>query len=165
MVELITAMTTNRCIGVDNDLPWKKMKSDMSHFRGMTIGKAIIMGRRTFESLGSKALPKRLNIVVSGVLDDTSVDESITVVASISEAIEVANKHELVPIFIGGAKIYEQVVDLVDVMYITMVNTEIEGDTFFPEFNYREWEDKITGHGESNELNEFDYTMHRLEKL
>jgi dihydrofolate reductase len=164
MVELIVAITKNGCIGKGNNLPWDSMKNDMQFFRKTTINKAVIMGRNTFESINSKPLPHRLNIVISSSLNDEDTSDDVIVVSSLDEAIDVARKRELTPIVIGGGKLYAEAVDVVDTMYITMVATELEGDTFFPDIDYSLWGRRIVDLGLADDLNDFGYTIYELKK-
>lgn len=148
-VSLIVAYADNRVIGIDNQLPWH-LPEDLKHFKAVTLGKPIIMGRKTWESLG-RPLPGRMNIVITRN-DEYSADGA-TVVDSLETAIAVASyqaqqdmKDEVM--IIGGATIYEQALKLVDTMYITQVHIEPEGDAFFIEFNQADWmvesEEKLT---------------------
>lgn len=161
MIELIAAMTTNGCIGDDNQLPWKNMKDDMKFFRETTTGKAIIMGRNTFESIGSKPLPKRVNIVISSTLEPS---EGIEVADSLQEAIELAHKHDKVPIIIGGGRVYSEAINIVDVMYLTVVDVEKNGDTNFPHVPFWQYNQTVVGKGEKDERNDYSYTIHKLIK-
>lgn len=162
MIELIAALTTNSCIGIDNKLPWSRLKGDMLFFKKTTTGKAIIMGRNTFESLGSKPLPKRLNIVISSTL--TEVAEGVEIAESFQEALEIAHKNDMPPIVIGGGRLYSETIDLVDVMYLTMVNTEVAGDTFFPAINFQTWKQEVeyVGSPSVTEGNDHGFTIYKL---
>lgn len=164
MVELIVAITKNSCIGNGNDLPWSKMKDDMQFFRKSTIDKAVIMGRNTFESINSKALPRRLNIVISSKLNEGDIPDDVILVTSLTEAIEVAKERELTPIIMGGGKLYAEAINVVDTMYVTVVDTELDGDTFFPDIEYTLWDRKILSFGSANEINDFAYTIYELKK-
>lgn len=150
-LSLIVAMANNRVIGIKNSLPWK-LPSDMKWFRKHTLGKPIIMGRKTFESFGGRTLPDRTNIVITR---DTNYNaDGIVVVNSIEQAIEAAAKAIAISktaensadnnlaeaMIIGGATFYEQMLDKVDRMYITLVDTRLEGDAWFPEYNLSQWQ-------------------------
>ena len=131
----ITAASENNVVGIDGDLPWD-IPEDMKFFRDTTKGKAIIMGRKTFESVGHP-LPKRLNVVVTRQKDYKA--EGATVFQTIEEAIEFCKTktddygEEI--FIIGGGEIYKQTISLVDTIYITRIHREIEGDAFYPEFD------------------------------
>lgn len=135
MISLIWAMDENRLIGVENRLPWK-LPADMKWFRRHTLGKPIIMGRKTFDSFGGRPLPDRTNIVVTR--DKNYRAEGAVVVYSIDEALQAADEVDEVMI-IGGASFYEQMLQRADRLYITQVHGKFEGDAWFPEFDIGEW--------------------------
>ena len=142
-VSLIVAMASNRCIGINNELPWK-LPEDLKYFKQVTSGKAIIMGRTTYDSLG-RPLPNRTNIVMTR--DDTwegpigtRVVHSLEAALALAEAVAVSNYQDEV-VVIGGAQIYAQLLPQVERMYITEVHTEVAGDAFFPEINTAEWQE------------------------
>lgn len=129
-LSIIAAISTNRVIGRDNKIPWH-ISEDLRRFKALTIGHPIIMGRKTFESIG-KPLPKRANIVITRDKDYSA--PGIDVAHSIEEAIEAAKTKEgSEEIFIiGGGQIYSQSIHLADKLYLTVVDQEIKGDVFFP---------------------------------
>ena len=134
MISIIVAIAQNGTIGDKNALLWH-IKEDMRFFRTTTSGHPVIMGRKTFESLGSKPLPKRRNIVITR--SDVEF-EGAFVAHSLEEAIAMADDD--VEVFImGGAQIYAQALDIADRMYITRVERDYEGDTSFPEVDYSKW--------------------------
>lgn len=137
IISLIWAMTDDRVIGIKNSLPWK-LPADMKWFRQNTLGKPIIMGRKTFESFGAKPLPQRLNIIVSSDSDYQAQDA--VVVQSIEAALQKADKAEEVMI-IGGASLYEQTLPMAQRLYMTIVHAEVEGDAWFPEFDLSNWKE------------------------
>ncbi len=137
IISLIWAMDENRLIGVENRLPWK-LPADMKWFRRNTLGKPIIMGRKTFDSFGGRPLPERTNIVVTRDRDYRA--EGAVVVYSIDEALKAAGDAEEVMI-IGGASFYEQMLPRADRLYITLVHGQFEGDAWFPEFSMDEWQE------------------------
>lgn len=139
-VSLIVAMAKNRVIGVENDLPWH-LPEDLRRFKALTIGKPVIMGRKTFQSIVARLkrpLPDRPNVVISyngysypGVDVFTDLETAIT---------EMRHEHpdkELM--IIGGASIYEQAIDIVDRMYLTLIDTHVRGDAWFPEWKPEDW--------------------------
>lgn len=134
MVSIIVAIAQNGTIGDKNSLLWH-IKEDMRFFRTTTSGHAVIMGRKTFESLGSKPLPKRKNIVITRA--DRTFDGALTA-HSLEEAIAMAEGDEEIFI-IGGAQIYAEALSVADRMYITRVERDYEGDTSFPEIDYSKW--------------------------
>jgi len=143
-LSLIAAMADNRVIGINNSLPWK-LPSDMRWFRQHTLGKPVIMGRKTFESFGGRTLPERTNIVITRDANYTA--EGAVVVNSIEQALDEARSvvaescdDNGEAMIIGGASFYEQMLDKVDRMYLTFVDANIDGDAWFPEYNPALWQ-------------------------
>lgn len=134
MVSIIVAIAQNGTIGDKNSLLWH-IKEDMRFFRTTTSGHAVIMGRKTFESLGSKPLPKRTNIVITR--SEREFDGALTA-HSLEEAVRLAEGDEEIFI-IGGAQIYAEALKCADRMYITRVERDYEGDTSFPDIDYSQW--------------------------
>ena len=135
MVSIIVAIAQNGTIGDKNALLWH-IKEDMRFFRTTTSGHAVIMGRKTFESLGSKPLPKRTNIVITRA--DREFEGALTA-HSLEEAIRMAGDDEEIFVM-GGAQIYAEALNVVDRMYITHVERDYEGDTSFPAIDFSQWE-------------------------
>ena len=147
ILSLIAAMDKNRLIGKDNNLPWH-LPADLQHFKSVTMDKPILMGRKTYDSIG-RPLPGRQNIVITR--NDIKI-EGVTVVNSIDEAISAANNAEEVMV-IGGSSIYELVLPEVQRMYLSFVEGEFEGDAWFPEFDENEWkiiDEKVQSADEKN---------------
>ncbi|MEM7680046.1 MAG: dihydrofolate reductase [Pseudomonadota bacterium] len=135
LISLIVAASDNNVIGKDNDLLWH-IPADFKHFKNTTMGKPMIMGRKTFQSLPG-LLPGRAHIVVSRSGFEA---EGVESASSLEEGIELAKAHGTDEIFIiGGAQIYEQALPLCDRLYLTRVHQEYEGDAFFPEISNDEW--------------------------
>ncbi|AEF53684.1 type 3 dihydrofolate reductase [Marinomonas posidonica] len=137
MLSLIVAMSTNRTIGINNSLPWH-LPNDLKYFKQATMGKPIVMGRKTFESIG-KPLPGRRNIVITR--DANYQADGIDVVSSLEQAISLGEDICLVDgqeevMVIGGAQIYELALPKADRLYITHVDAEVNGDAFFPEVDW-----------------------------
>ena len=135
MVSIIVAVAQNGTIGDKNALLWH-IKEDMRFFRTTTSGHAVIMGRKTFESLGSKPLPKRKNIVITR--QDVEFEGALTA-HSLDEAIRMAEGDEEVFV-IGGAQIYAEALKCADRLYLTLVERDYEGDTSFPDIDFSQWE-------------------------
>lgn len=135
-VSLIVAMAENRAIGVKNDLPWH-LPADLKYFKATTLGKPIIMGRKTFDSIG-RALPGRQNIVVTRNQDWSH--DGVDVATSLSAAIELAGNVDEIMIT-GGGQIYAEAMDKVDRMYITEVALQVDGDAYFPAFDMSDWKE------------------------
>jgi dihydrofolate reductase len=159
-ISLIAAMAQNRVIGRDNQLPWR-LSADLQHFKALTLGKPIIMGRKTWESLG-RPLPGRTNIVITRDIGYQA--EGCVVVHSVEQALEVAAGSDEVMV-IGGANLYRQLLDRADRLYLTLVKADIEGDAWFPEFDPTQWrETERESHSRDNK-NEFDYEFVLLERV
>ena len=130
MLSIISAIGNNNEIGKKNDLLWN-LPTDMKHFRETTRGHTVIMGQKTFESLGQRVLPGRLNIILSKQAG-LSYDQT-EVVGSIAEAIALAERENYAEVFvIGGGQIYQEAMSMADTIYMTRVHTQIDGDTLFP---------------------------------
>ncbi len=140
-VALIVACARNRAIGLNNKMPWH-LPEDLKYFKRVTLGKPVVMGRNTFESIG-RPLPGRPNIVISRNAGYSA--PGITLVHSIEEALAKAqtllpaDQHEVM--VMGGAQIYAQALPLADRLYLTEVDAEPEADAFFPEFKRSEWQE------------------------
>lgn len=133
-ISLIWAMTQDRVIGIDNKMPWH-LPNDMAFFRKQTVGKFVVMGRKTFESLGCKPLPKRHNIVLTRNSEWTH--EGVDVLHTVEEVLSIAEKEDLM--IIGGAEIYALFMPYADRLYITRIEASIDGDAYFPTYNEDEW--------------------------
>jgi dihydrofolate reductase len=157
IVSLIAAMSENRVIGRDQDLPWK-LSSDLKNFKSLTTGHHILMGRKTFESMGSKPLKNRTNIIISKNL--RMPPPSCHLFSDIDQGINFARKQGERELFvIGGASIYEKAVNFADKIYLTVVHTSIDdGDTYFPEFHPELWDEAITHVQVRDEKNEHPFT-------
>lgn len=161
IISLIAAMNDERVIGFNNALPWK-LPADMKWFREKTMGKPIIMGRKTFESFGGKPLSGRTNIIISGN-ENYSVEGAVTV-HSIDEAICAAGDVDEVMI-IGGASFYEQMLPRTDRFYLTLVHGKFDGDTWFPEFDINLWREVEHTDREADDKNAYPCSFIVLERL
>ena len=130
---MIAAMAKNRIIGADNDMPWH-LPADLKHFKSVTMGKAVIMGRKTYESIG-KALPGRPNIVITSnseySLSDATVVDSPESALEVAKALSTDTDEIMV---IGGGTIYQLFLDSADTLYLTYIDLDVPGDTQFPDF-------------------------------
>lgn len=159
-ISLIAAMTDDRVIGIENRLPWK-LPSDMQWFRQHTLGKPIIMGRKTFESFGARPLPQRRNIIIT---TDTAYQAAgSTVVHSIEEALQAAGEVDEVMI-IGGESFYRQMLPRAERLYLTLVHAAIEGDAWFPEFDAGQWREVERLDRSADERNPFPHTFLVLQR-
>ncbi len=135
-LSIIVAMAQNRTIGVNNTLPWR-CPEDLKHFKALTMGHHMIMGRKTYDSIG-KPLPGRTTVVVTRNTD-LSIDGCV-VAHSLQEAIaSCAGDQEI--FVVGGAELYRQAIPLVDTLYLTEIQQDVEGDAFFPEFDANLWQE------------------------
>ena len=164
-ISLIAAMAENRVIGINNSLPWK-LPADMQWFRKHTLGKPIVMGRKTFESFGGRTLPDRTNIIITHDLN-YSVDADVVIVHSIDAALQAAadsasNVEEAM--IIGGASFYAQMLERADRFYITQVHGQFEGDAWFPEYEQLDWTEISREEHIADEKNAYDCSFIILEK-
>jgi dihydrofolate reductase len=133
-IALVAAIASNGVIGVDNRLPWR-LPDDMKRFRALTVGHSVIMGRRTWESIG-KSLPERQNIVVSRTLREGPA--GVEFVRSLDEALDRAQLPE--PVFvIGGEALYREALPRADLLYLTEIERDFQGDARFPAFDRMRW--------------------------
>lgn len=161
MVTIVVAMGKNHGIGKENQLLWHLPK-DLKHFKELTSGHPIIMGRKTYESIG-KPLPNRTNIVISRKQD--WFQEGILIVGSIKEAVKFAQKIDENVFIIGGGNIYEQTLDFTDRIEVTMVDATLEADTFFPKIDENIWIKTDEIHHEKDEQHAFDFTFQTYERI
>lgn len=132
-INIIAAIGKNGIIGKNNDLVWKSVPGDMKRFKETTTGHPIIMGRKTFESLGKKPLPNRTNIVVTRNKNLQAPD--FLIFSSLAEAINFASDKDEQIFIIGGGEIYSQAIKLADRLYLTLIDAEATGDVFFPSYS------------------------------
>lgn len=159
-LSIVAAMDRNRLIGADDRLPWR-LPADLAHFKRLTLGKPVLMGRRTHESIG-RPLPERHNIVVTR--DPGFRADGCTVVHSIEAGLAAAAAASEVMV-IGGASVYAQCLARASRMYLTRIDAEFEGDTFFPAWNPSEWREVERRAFEPDERNAYPYRFEVLERL
>ncbi len=157
---IIVAMAENRVIGRNNKLPWY-LPNDLKYFKSVTMGKPIIMGRKTFESIG-KPLPGRLNIVITRNTEWTH--SGVTVVHSVEDAFLKAESTALIDgvdevMIIGGDQIYQTSLGLVDRIYLTKVHAEVEGDAWFTEVDWGQWKEFGREDFKAEDPNPYDYSF------
>ncbi len=154
LLSLICAMDKNRLIGNNNELPWH-LPADLALFKKNTMGKPIIMGRKTFDSIG-RSLPGRQNIVITsnpswsteGCDAANSVDQALALVKNADEVM-----------LIGGASLYQQTIERADMLYLTLINHTFSGDTWFPEFDLQQWTVVEETFFDSNETNSHSFSF------
>lgn len=162
MLSHIVAASENNIIGAKNGLPWK-LSGDFKYFKNKTWAMPVIMGRNTFESM-KKDLPGRINIVLTKRPEWQA--PNIFIAHELNEAIEKAKESDAKEIFIiGGGELFKETMDRVDRIYLTRVHTEIEGDTYYPEFNKIQWKLIKSQFFPANERNNFPYTFQVWDKI
>ncbi|EJP73732.1 MAG: dihydrofolate reductase [SAR86 cluster bacterium SAR86B] len=159
VISHLVAVSNNNVIGKDNDLPWK-LKRDLQHFKNYTTGKTIVMGRKTYESIG-RPLPNRRNIIISSTI--RSIDGA-EVFSSLEAALE-ALKHEDEIIITGGSYLFNDTTDIVNKLVITFVDTSIEdGDVFYSDIDYKKWNLVEESFFQKDSENEHDFSIKVYEK-
>ncbi|WP_210610152.1 dihydrofolate reductase [Priestia flexa] len=151
MISLIVAMDNNRLIGKENDLPWR-LPADLQYFKQTTTGHTIVMGRKTFESIG-KPLPNRRNVILTGNKDYHH--EGVKVIHSVDDLMSLEEASEL--FVIGGATVYEQTMNVATRLYVTHIEEAFEGDTYFPEIDSSVWKEVSKKQGVKDEKNPYVY--------
>jgi dihydrofolate reductase len=156
-VSVIAALAKNRVIGIENRLPWR-LPEDLAHFKALTLGHPVLMGRKTFESLG-RPLPGRTNIVITRNPDYRR--EGCVVAGSIPDALVLCRDAGEI-FFIGGAELYAQAIPLADRLYLTEVDIEAEGDAWFPDFERAAFREtaRATHTGEKGDPLRFDFVVY-----
>ncbi|OBW99607.1 dihydrofolate reductase [Gallibacterium genomosp. 1] len=159
MLSLIVAMSKNRVIGRDNQMPWH-LPADLAWFKKNTLGKPVIMGRKTFQSIG-RALPNRKNIVLSrqGFQAD-----GIEVVSDLSQALALI-KGENEVMIIGGGHLFAETLPIADRLYLTEIDAELQGDTFFPEIDPMVWKTNFIETRAVDDKNSYTLTFKILERM
>ena len=166
IISHVVALSNNNVIGVDNNLPWN-LKTDLNHFKNYTTNKIIVMGRKTFESIG-RPLPNRLNFVVSRTIDEI---ENAFVFKSTKEAIDAAKKkclddenyNEIV--IIGGGYLFKDTLEITNKLVLTNVDCDINGDVYYPDIDFKFWKEKSSENFSRNEDNDYNFTVKVYEKI
>jgi dihydrofolate reductase len=162
MISIVVAMGRNHLIGRNGDLPWR-ISDDLKWFRKVTMGKPIIMGRKTYDSIG-KPLPGRRNIVITRNAGFGAC--GIDVASSIDAALDLARSGDQPEIcIIGGAAIYRETLDLADRIYLTLVDAEPEGDAFFPALDWSAWRKSPMGGATKSPKNEYSCEFFMLDRV
>lgn len=160
-ITLIVAKAENNVIGNNNELIWH-LPNDLKRFKALTTGHPILMGRKTFESIG-RPLPNRINIVITRNLEWNQ--EGIQTATSLENAIEVASQNDSEIFIIGGGNIYQQSLELADVLEVTEVHQEFEGDAHFPEIDLSIWKETFREKHPIDEKHKFEYSFVTYEKI
>lgn len=161
MITIIAAIANNNALGKNNDLIWH-LPADLKRFRQLTTGHHMIMGRKTYESIG-KPLPNRTTIIVSR--NPEYFQEGCLTASSLENAIQIAKNEEVICI-VGGEQIYRKALEnnLVDALDITLVHDEFDADVFFPEIDLKIWEEISRENFKADEKNKFDYSFIQYQK-
>jgi dihydrofolate reductase len=166
IVSHVVAMSNNLVIGVNNDLPWS-LKDDLAHFKKYTTGKIIVMGRKTYESIG-RPLPNRVNFVISSTLKDI---EGVSIFTSLEDAIEAAKIYNLDQeianeiAIIGGGYLFRDSIDSFNKLILTRVDCSIDGDVYYPEIDFSNWELISSDEFLKNEDNQYDFAVETYKKI
>ena len=158
-ISMIAAMAHNRVIGLNNEMPWH-LPDDLKFFKANTVGKPVIMGRKTFESIGSRPLPNRPNIVISR--NPQLSFPNVKVFSSVAQALKslqaTENSVEEV-IIMGGGELYQQMLPQADKLYLTMIDADLKGDTLFPDWTKFQWQEieRVTHAADDRHAFAFDF--------
>ena len=161
MISMIAAKAENNVIGYKNTIPWH-LPADFKYFKETTVGKTIVMGLNTFDSIGGKPLPNRKHIILTNDLNFIP-PENCVVAHSIEEVLELGKDVEELMIC-GGASVYKQFLPLAQKLYLTYIHANPEGDTYFPEVNLSEWKEVSKEDFKADEKNKYDYSFVILER-
>nr|AIA19259.1 Dihydrofolate reductase [uncultured bacterium] len=162
-ISLVVAASENNVIGKNNGLPWT-LPDDMKFFKNTTWGLPVIMGRKTFESMDNKALPGRINIIITRQKDYKAKD--CVVVQSWNDAMFVAQETDCNEIcVIGGGEIFKETITKADIIYLTRVHTVVDGDVFFPEIDEKKWKKASSREHAADEKHNFAFTFEKWERV
>ncbi|MFY7880068.1 MAG: dihydrofolate reductase [Lacibacter sp.] len=163
-ISLIVAASTNNAIGKNNQLLWH-LPTDLKFFKNTTWAMPVIMGRKTFEAIGSKPLPGRTNIIISRSRQPESSFSNVLFALSLDESIQLARQTNAKEIFIaGGAQIYELAMPLANRIYMTRVHAHFDADAYFPEYNVQDWDIKQNTDFLSDEKHAYSFSIQCWEK-
>ena len=166
IISHVVALSNNQVIGVNNDLPWN-LKDDLAHFKRYTTGKTIVMGRKTFESIG-RALPNRVNYVISSTLSEI---EGVSIFKTLDDAMEAAKAHNIENnisneiAIIGGGYLFRDSINTFNKLVLTKVDCSIEGDVFYPDIDFSNWELVSSESFLKNEDNQYNFSIETYRKL
>ena len=164
LISLIVAAASNNAIGRNNELLWH-LPIDLKFFKNTTWALPVIMGRKTFESVGSKPLTGRTNIIISRQVDLISAYDNVWFAKSLDDALELAKKLETKEIMIaGGAQIYEQAMPIANRIYLTRVHVNLEADAFFPAFSADEWNLTRSNDFEADEKHAYSFSIQQWDR-
>jgi dihydrofolate reductase len=162
MISLLFAMDKNQVIGANNDLPWH-LPNDLKFFKEKTTGNTIIMGRKTFDSIG-RALPNRRNVVLSR--QKVELPTGVELIHDVDTILNWDKDHPGEELFvIGGGGLFKQILPHADRMYVTLIDEEFDGDVFFPEFSLGDWKESSRVKGMKDEKNPYDYFFIQYDRI
>jgi len=160
-ISIIAAVADNYAIGKANKLIWH-LPADLKHFKQLTTGHTVVMGKRTFESLPNGPLPNRKNVVLTSILSE-SIQDGYFEAESLEEALDLC-EHEEEIFIIGGSTVYKQSIDKTDKLYITWVHDDFQADAFFPEIDFSQWKETAREDHEPDDKNAYRYSFVTYEK-
>lgn len=161
MISLLVAMDENNVIGYDNDMPWH-LPNDLKYFKNKTTGHTIVMGRKTYESIG-RALPNRKNVVLTR--SETNFPDQVDVIHDLEDIYTLNQAHPEKELFvIGGGHLFKQVLPHADKLYITEIEAAFQGDIFFPAFSSDDWKQTSKIKGKKDNKNNYDYYFVEYER-
>ncbi|MDD2284660.1 MAG: dihydrofolate reductase [Paludibacter sp.] len=160
-ISIVAALADDYAIGYKKKLPWN-LPADMKHFKALTTGHTVLMGKRTFESLPNGPLPNRTNIVLTTMLSE-GVVEGYFEADSLEDALDLCSNAEQVFV-VGGAAVYKQSMDFVDAMYLTWVHGEFKADTYFPEIDFNLWKEVSRENHPADDKNKYPYSFSVYER-
>jgi dihydrofolate reductase len=164
MISLVVALSKNNVIGAKNRIPWL-LRADLIHLKRLTKDQVVVLGRKTYESMvhyyekSGREMPGKLYLVVTSQASYTPQTQKAMVAHSISEVLEQAKSLESDLFVIGGEEIFKAMLPYADTLYITEVDAEIDGDTYFPDLSDEEWEEIEREHHTKDEKNQYDYSF------
>ena len=161
-ISLIAAIADDYAIGYKKKLPWH-LPADLKHFKELTTGGTVLMGKRTFESLPNGPLPNRKNIVLTSILSE-AVNEGYFEADSMEDALEICANIENVFV-IGGAAVYKQFMPVADAMYLTWVHGDFQADTYFPDIDFSQWKETSRTDHAPDEKNQYAYSFVTYERI
>ncbi|GAA3983187.1 dihydrofolate reductase [Hymenobacter antarcticus] len=161
MVSFVVAVAENGVIGYKGELPWSHLPDDLRHFKRLTLGHPVVMGRRTYDSLG-RALPKRPNIVITRQADWTA--PGCETAASVLNALARAHELDEEVCVIGGGEIYREALPAADVIYLTEVHHSFEGDAYFPDLSPTDWREETRERHEADERHAYAFSFVTLRR-
>ena len=166
IISHVVAMSNNNVIGVDNNLPWN-LKTDLAHFKEYTSNKIIIMGRKTYESIG-RPLPNRTNFIVSRTLNSVAgakvfnnLEDSIQAAKELSTE----NNEQAEAVIIGGGYLFRDTINTFNKLVLTRVDCDIEGDVYYPTIDFGEWRLSSSNSFKKDSENDYDFTVEEYIKL